>query len=114
MFTMIFSQLLHLIPQALIAIACFIYISRTQSLAGVIALIGSLGRIAVSIGSAALIVMISQGHMAHETYGYFSWAVQGGYLITSLMFALGFIGIASTAKRRQKPQTDQGYITTER
>jgi hypothetical protein len=58
--------------------------------------------------------MISQGHMAHKTYGYFSWGVQGGYLITGLMFALGFIGIASTAKRRQKPQTDQEYITTER
>lgn len=58
--------------------------------------------------------MISQGHMAHETYRYFSWAVQGGYLITGLMFAVGFIGIALTAKRRQKPQAGQEYITTER
>ena len=114
MFTMIFSHLLHLIPQAIIVIGCFIYISKTQSLAGVIALIGSLGRIAVSIVSAALIVMISQGHMAHETYRYFSWAVQGGYLITGLLFAVGFIGIALTAKRKQTPQTNQEYITTER
>lgn len=47
MIEMILSQLLHLIPQALVVIGCFIYIFRTQSLAGVIALIGSLGRIAV-------------------------------------------------------------------
>jgi len=66
MIEMIFGQLLHLIPQVLIVIGCFIYIFKTQSLAGVIALIGSLGRIAVSIGSGALTVMTYQGHISHQ------------------------------------------------
>jgi len=89
----IVHQLAFLIPSALILAAAIIYFLRTKSLAGLLMMLGSIGRIVVSL----FYLVIHLGRTSEgisSLLAQFSMLTQAVALLSAMLFGIGLLMLA--------------------
>ena len=95
-------QLLYLVPMLLITVGCIIYLLNGNKSAGILMLLGNLMGLAHRFFSIVLQGLMMNDVIGHKTFGRLLTFTTPVYMIMSLLFGIGFIMMALSAKRAEK------------
>lgn len=93
MWTTIFREFLFKVPSLIVLGGCAVYFVRTRSAEGLIALVGQLVAVCLSVVSACLVFGLAGQSITADTYKvYAPWVRIGGFT-GAILFGLAFLRI---------------------
>ena len=95
----IIIRLLYMLPQLVITIGCVIYLKSGNKLAGVLMLCGTLLGLVFSLLSLIIQCLAISQAIDNQIFGQILTIINPVWIITSLLFAAGFIIMALNAGR---------------